>query len=82
MPIYKNAGRFVVSHIRRGVNMRTSVTSKEEADEKLRSMKEDDIIDLTKTRYYFSKEKILIVHLPNLRCQTYESLYGLRDTRV
>lgn len=79
MPIYKCGGRYVISHSRRGVSMRTSVITEVEAVELFRSMQEDDIVETTKTRYCFSKGKIFIVHIPNLKCETYNSIYGVRD---
>jgi len=82
MPIHSNAGGFIVSFSRRGVDMRVRVKTEAEATETLRSMQEDDVVDLNKVRYYFSKGKILILHKPNLSCQTYESMYGCRDKNL
>jgi hypothetical protein len=82
MPINQNNGAFLVTFSRRGINMRVSVRTEAEATETLRSMQEDDIVDLNKVRYYFSKGKILILHKPNLSCQTYESMYGCRDKNL
>lgn len=79
MPIYKNGGRYVVSYSRRGVTMRTSVMTEVEAVEIFRSMQEDDVVETTKTRYCFSKDKIFLIHIPNLKCETYDSIYGVRD---
>jgi len=59
--------------------MRMRVKTEALADELYQSMQQDNIVDLNKTRYYFGKDKILIVHIPNLKCETYDSIYGLRD---
>jgi 16S rRNA U516 pseudouridylate synthase RsuA-like enzyme len=82
MPIHSNTGGYIVSFSRRKITMRVRVKTEAEAIETLRSMQEDDIVDLNKTRYYFSKDKIMILHKPNLSCQTYQSIYGLRDKRI
>ena len=74
-------GGFIVSHGRRGVVMRCTVRTRAEATETERSMREDEIVDLYKTRYYFSPDKILILHKPNQRCQTYDNIYGLRGVK-
>ena len=79
MPIHSNSGAFIVSFNRRGIDMRTRLRTEAEAKEMLRSMQEDEIVDMNKTRYYFSKDKTLILHKPNLSCQTYESIYGMRE---
>ena len=75
-------GGFIVSFSRRGVDMRVRVKTEAEATETLRSMQEDNVVDLNKTRYYFSKDKILILHKPNITHQTYESMYGCRDKNL
>jgi len=80
--IYSSLGGFIVAYGRRGVDMRTRVRTYAEATETLRSMKEDEIVDLNKTRYYFSKDKILILHKPNLSCQTYPTYYGMREKNI
>jgi hypothetical protein len=82
MPIHSNMGGFIVSFSRRGVDMRVRVKTEAEATETLRSMQEDNVVDLNKTRYYFSTGKILILHKPNISCQTYESMYGCRDKNL
>lgn len=79
MPIYSNQGRYVISHHRRGVDMRMSVKNEAEAVEIFRSMREDDIVDTTNERYCFSPGKIFILHIPNLKCETYDSIYGARE---
>ena len=79
MPINQNMGGYIVSHSRRGIDMRMRVKTEALANEVYRSMQQDNIVDLNKIRYYFGNGKILIVHIPNLKCETYDSIYGLRD---
>ena len=77
--IYSNLGGFIVAYSRRGVDMRARVRTHVEATETLRSMKEDEIVDLNKVRYYFSSDKILILHKPNIKNKTYDTIYGMRE---
>ena len=74
--------RFVVSYGRRGVVMRCSVKTHAEASEIERSMREDEIVDLLKVRYYFSQDKIMILHKPNLKNETYSTMYGMREKKL
>jgi hypothetical protein len=60
---------------RRGVVMRCRAKTKEQAEKIHKSMQEDDIVDLNKTRYYFQEDKILILRKPNHTDPKYKEPY-------
>jgi hypothetical protein len=52
---------FFVTHMRSGIRMSRRCKTNTEAEETLRSMKEDTVVDLPKKRYMFHPDKIFII---------------------
>lgn len=55
--------------------MRCRKRTRKEAEKCLEQMKHDTIVDLPKVRYYFQKERILILRKPNITSQKYKEPY-------
>jgi hypothetical protein len=57
-------GRYVVTYTRRGIVMTYSTMNLQEAQDKLREMTAETIVELTHKRLYFQPDKILELHFP------------------
>lgn len=70
---------YYVTHERHGCRMRRRCRTIPEAEECLRHMIEDDVVDLPRIRFYFGKERILILKKPNITpkyySEAFESVY-------
>jgi hypothetical protein len=67
MPITPTiADGFYVYHTREGCKMSRRCLSRRHAEECLRNMMEDTVVDLPRVRYYFQGHQILILRKPNL----------------
>lgn len=60
------ADGFYVTHSRRGIRMSRRCLSQAQAEECLRNMIEDEVVDLPRVRYYFNRDKTMILKKPNL----------------
>lgn len=69
---------YYVTHERRGCRMRRRCRSVAEAEECLRHMIEDSVVDLPRIRFYFG-EQVLILKKPNITpkyySEAFESVY-------
>lgn len=63
---------FYVTHERCGIRMSRRCRSLEQAQETLKMMKEDTVIDLPRKRYIFHPDKIFIIHKPNHTSKRYK----------
>jgi len=70
---------FYVTHKRCDIRMSRRTRTQEEAEETLRMMKEDLIVDLPRVRYYFHPDKILILRKPNFTDPIYKCPYCPSD---
>ena len=66
---------FYVTHSREGIRMSRRTKTYDEAEETLRMMKEDLIVDLPRVRYYFHPDKILILRKPSFTNKKYKEPY-------
>jgi len=66
---------FFIHFEREGIVMRCRKRTRKEAEKCLEQMKHDTIVDLPKVRYYFQKERILILRKPNITSQKYKEPY-------
>jgi len=57
---------FYVTHSRRGIRMSRRCLSQAHAEECLRNMIEDEVVDLPRVRYYFNRDKTMILKKPNM----------------
>jgi hypothetical protein len=69
------ADGFYVTHSRHGIRMSRRCLSKKHAEECLRNMIEDVVVDLPRMRYYFHRDKIIILKKPNLTDPKYKCAY-------
>lgn len=69
------ADGFFVYHTREGVKMSRRCLSRAHADEVYRSMCEDVVVDLPRMRYYFHRDKIIILTKPNMTDPKYKCAY-------
>ena len=56
---------YYVTHMRHGIRMSRRCLSRTHAEECLRNMMEDVVVDLPKKRFYFQEKQILILIKPN-----------------
>lgn len=73
--ITESVGGFFIHHERQGCVMRRRCRTRQEAEECLRMMNEDEIVDLPKVRYYFHKDRILILRKPDITDPKYKEPY-------
>ena len=66
---------FFIHYEREGIVMRCRKRNRKDAEKCLTSMMEDPIVDLPKVRYYFDKNRILILRKPNLTDPKYKEPY-------
>lgn len=66
---------FYVTHMRSGIRMSRRCRSFEQAQEALRSMQEDNVVDLPRKRLLFNPDKIFIIHKPNHSDAKYKCPY-------
>ena len=66
---------FYITHMREGIRMSCRTRTYHEAEETLRVMKEDLIVDLKRVRYYFHPDKILILRKPKHTNKKYKCPY-------
>jgi hypothetical protein len=66
---------FYITHLREGIRMSRRTKTYREAEEVLRMMKEDLIVDLPKKRYIFHPDKIYIITKPNKTDKKYKYPY-------
>ena len=66
---------YYVTHIRHGERMSRRCLSLAHAQECLRNMKEDVVVDLPRKRFYFHRDKILILIKPNITDPKYKCPY-------
>jgi hypothetical protein len=66
---------FYITHERHGIRMSRRTKTYDEAVEVLRSMQQDQIVDLPRTRYYFQSNQILILRKANLTDKKYKCSY-------
>lgn len=57
---------YYVTHSRHGIRMSRRCLSLKHAEECLRNMIEDVVVDLPKKRFYFQEKQILILIKPNI----------------
>ena len=69
------ADGYYVTHMRRGIRMSRRCLSKKHAEECLRNMMEDIVVDLPRMRYYFHRDKIIILTKPNMTDPKYKCAY-------
>jgi len=69
------ADGYYVTHSRHGIRMSRRCLSRAHADECLRNMIEDVVVDLPRMRYYFYRDKIIILTKPNLTDPRYKYAY-------
>jgi len=69
------ADGYYVTHSRHGIRMSRRCLSRAHADECLRNMIEDVVVDLPRMRYYFHRDKIIILTKPNLTDPRYKYAY-------
>lgn len=70
---------FYITHTRQGIRMSRRTKTYREAEETLRMMREDLIVDLPRVRYYFQPDKILILRKPKLTDLKYKNPYCPSD---
>jgi len=66
---------YYVTHSRQGIRMSRRCLSKKHAEECLRNMMEDVVVDLPRMRYYFHRDKIIILTKPNITDPKYKCAY-------
>jgi hypothetical protein len=66
---------FYITHMREGIRMSRRTRSYDEAEEVLRMMRYDQIVDLPRVRYYFHPNQILILRKPKLTDPKYKCRY-------
>jgi hypothetical protein len=66
---------FYITHSREGIRMCRRTKIYNEAEEVLRMMREDLIVDLPRVRYYFYPDKILILRKPTQTNKKYKCPY-------
>jgi len=66
---------YYVTHSRQGIRMSRRCLSKKHAEECLRNMIEDVVVDLPRMRYYFHRDKIIILTKPNITDPKYKCAY-------
>ena len=66
---------FFIHFEREGIVMRCRKRTREDAERCLKSMKEDQIVDLPSIRYYFEPNRILILRKPNHTDRKYKEPY-------
>ena len=66
---------FYVTHKREGIRMSRRTKTYNEAEEVLRMMQDDLIVDLPRVRYYFHPDTILILRKPNKTDKKYKCPY-------
>lgn len=71
---------FYVTHSRHGIRMSRRCLSKKHAEECLKNMIYDVVVDLPKKRYYFQANQILILIKPNLTDPKYKCPYEAETT--
>ena len=69
------ADGYYVTHSRHGIRMSRRCLSRAHAEECLRNMVEDVVVDLPRMRYYFHRDKIIILTKPNLTDPRYKYAY-------
>lgn len=70
---------YYITHKRHDIRMSRRTKTYDEAEETLRMMKEDLIVDLPRVRYYFHPDKILILKKPNHTDKKYKCRYCPSD---
>ena len=70
---------YYITHMRQGIRMSRRCLSMEHAEECLRSMKEDVVVDLPRVRYYFHRDKIMILKKPNITDARWKTPYEEPD---
>jgi hypothetical protein len=73
--ITESVGGFFIHHEREGIVMRCRKRTRKEAEKCLKSMQEDQIVDLNRVRYIFHPDKIYIIRKPNHTDQKYKEPY-------
>jgi len=66
---------FFIHFVRRGVVMRCRARTREEAERIHTSMENDVVVDLSRVRYYFQENQILILKKPKLTDPNYKEPY-------
>jgi len=66
---------FFIHFERRGIVMRCRAKTREEAERLHESMKNDVVVDLKSTRFYFQENQILILKKPNHTDKRYKEPY-------
>ena len=67
---------YYVTHSRHGIRMSRRCLSQAHAEECLRNMIEDVVVDLPRMRYYFHRDKIILLTKPNLTDPKYKCPYN------
>ena len=65
MSITESVGGWFIHFEREGIIMRQRKRTRKEAEICLKSMREDQIVDLNRVRYIFHPDKIYIIRKPN-----------------
>jgi hypothetical protein len=73
------ADGYYVTHMRCGIRMSRRCLSKKHAEECLRNMTEDVVVDLPRMRYYFHRDKIIILTKPNITDARWKCPYEAPD---
>jgi hypothetical protein len=67
---------FYVTHVRCGIRMSRRCRTLSQAEETLRTMKEDIVVDLPRKRFLFNPDKIFIIHKPSITNKKYKAPYS------
>jgi len=66
---------YYITHMRQGIRMSRRTKTYDEAEEVLRMMRQDLIVDLPRVRFYFHPDKILILRKPSFTNKKYKCPY-------
>lgn len=75
MSITESVGGYFIHLEREGIVMRCRKRTRKDAEECLKQMREDIVVDLPRVRYYFHPDKILILRKPNHTDHKYKCPY-------